>query len=74
MGVAPTLRLIRISTEHRAKELVPSEGIQFPTGVESRLSALMEHAMRKVWNYPSGIRTPSCGGQLLTLMEHTIET
>ena len=56
MGVAPTPRLICISTERRVKELIPSDGIQFPTGAESWLSALMEHAVHEVWIYPSGIR------------------
>ena len=74
MGVALTPRLISISTEHRVKELVPSGGIQFLAGAESWLLTLMEHAVHEVWICPSGIRAPSCDGQLLTLMEHTIGT
>src|SRR6266540_564935 len=38
------------------------------------LLALVEHTESQVWDPPSGICAPSCGGQLSALMEHTIKT
>ena len=62
-----------------ARLVLPATLMGVPSIFEPNLTCaivltLMEHTESQVWDSPSGICTPSYGGQLLALVEHTIET